>query len=108
MSKQEQLFDALTKSTASAVNRRQAVRGIAAGLGGVFLALAGGGAAFAAPRTCVVCDCGTGQPCNVKLTQCQETRGFPANVVCQDFCTKHGQRLCGTGEPFHCPQGCTT
>lgn len=105
MSKQ-QFFDDLTKSTAKAVDRRQAVRGIAAGLGGVFLALAGGGAAFAAPRTCVICQCGTGQPCNVKLTQCQETRAFSADVTCADFCEKQGQRLCGTGSPFHCPQGC--
>lgn len=106
MSKQEQLFDALTKSTANAVSRRQAVRGIAAGLGGMFLALAGGGAAFAAPRTCVICECGTGRPCNVKLTQCQETRAFSAQVTCQDFCQRAGQNLCGTGSPFHCPHGC--
>jgi hypothetical protein len=106
MSKQEQLFDALTKSTASAVSRRQAVRGIAAGLGGMFLVLAGARTAFADPQTCVVCECGTGRPCNVKLTQCTPTRGFSAEATCQNFCQKQGQHLCGAGEAFHCPRGC--
>ena len=99
-------FDALARRAAEAVNRRQALRGIAAGLGGALLTLVGVRTAFADPRTCVVCQCGTGNPCNVKLEQCQEVRGFPADVTCRNFCTRAGQRLCGTGSPFHCPRGC--
>lgn len=102
----DQLFDALTKGAANSVNRRQALRGLAAGLGGAMLALVPIGALHADPKTCVICQCGTGKPCNVKLEQCQEVRGFSADVTCQDFCTRNGQRLCGTGSPFHCPQGC--
>ena len=99
-------FDLLAKSTAKAVNRRQVVRGLAAGLGGALLTMVGARTAHADPRTCVVCQCGTGRPCNVKLTQCQETRGFSAEVTCQDFCAHTGQDLCGTGSPYHCPRGC--
>ena len=102
----DSIFDTLAKCTAKAVNRRQAVRGLAAGLGGVLLTLVGARPAHADPQTCVICQCGTGRPCNVKLEQCQETRGFPAEVVCQDFCARAGQNLCGAGSPFHCPHGC--
>ena len=99
-------FDLLTKSTAKAMNRRQVMRGLAAGLGGVFLTMIGARTAHADPRTCTVCQCGTGRPCNVKLTQCQEVRGFSAEVTCQEFCAHTGQNLCGAGSPFHCPHGC--
>ncbi|HEX6533400.1 MAG TPA: hypothetical protein VF041_02315 [Gemmatimonadaceae bacterium] len=100
-------FDDLTKSTAKAVTRRQTLRGLAAVFGGALLTSIAGKTAFAAPRTCVICQCGTGRPCNVKLTQCQETRGFSSEVTCRDFCQRNGQNLCGTGSPFHCPQGCS-
>jgi hypothetical protein len=101
-------LDALAKGLAEErISRGGALKRMGAALVGGLLASIPV-AAFAAPRTCVVCQCGTGRPCNVKLTQCQETRGFPATTVCQDFCTRAGQNLCGTGSPFHCPQGCTT
>ena len=99
-------FDRLAKSMSSAVNRRQALRGLGATLGGAVLTMVSARIARADPRTCVVCQCGTGRPCNVKLTQCQETRGFSAEVTCQDFCAHTGQDLCGVGSPFHCPHGC--
>jgi len=99
-------FDRLTKSMSAAVTRRQALRGLAATLGGVVLTAISARVARADPRTCVVCQCGTGRPCNVKLNQCQETRGFSAEVTCQDFCAHAGQDLCGAGSAFHCPHGC--
>jgi hypothetical protein len=100
-------FDALSKLTAKSVTRRQSLLGLGAALGGAFLSSLGAGRAFAAaPETCVICECGTGNPCNVKSEQCQEVRAFSANVTCANFCRAHGQRLCGTGSPFHCPHGC--
>jgi hypothetical protein len=101
----EERIDDLSRQLGRGMSRRKALALAGAALGGTFAMVTG--RAQAAPRTCVVCQCGTGQPCNVKLEQCQETRGFPATTVCQDFCQRAGQRLCGTGSPFHCPQGCT-
>jgi hypothetical protein len=100
----EEKIDGLSKDLGLGVSRRKALALLGAGLGGAFALLTG--RAQAAPRTCVICQCGTGRPCNVKLTQCQETRGFSADVTCTDFCERAGQQLCGTGSPFHCPQGC--
>ena len=96
-------IDAKDQTTHCHVRRVQIY---AAGLGGALLTMVGARTAHADPRTCVVCQCGTGRPCNVKLTQCQETRGFSAEVTCQDFCAHTGQDLCGTGSPYHCPRGC--
>ena len=101
----EERIDNLTKDLGRGVSRRKALGLMGAAMGGAFAVLTG--RAQAAPRTCVVCQCGTGRPCNVKTEQCQETRGFPAGTVCRDFCERAGQRLCGAGSPFHCPQGCS-
>ena len=100
------LLDRLAKSTAKAVNRRQAMRGLAAGLGGALLALVGARTALADPRTCVLCACGTGQPCNVKATSCAEVRAFPAETTCEQACARQNLHLCSAGEAFHCPHGC--
>ena len=99
-------FDALAKHTAKAVNRRQAMRGLAAALGGAMLTLVGARTALADPRTCVLCACGTGQPCNVKQSFCQEVRAFPAETTCEQACAKQNLHLCSAGEAFHCPHGC--
>jgi hypothetical protein len=96
----------LTKSTAKAVNRRQALRGLAVGLGGAALGLIGVRAAYADPQTCVLCACGTGRPCNVKATSCAEVRAFPAETTCEQACAKQNLHLCSAGEAFHCPHGC--
>src|ERR671932_2766957 len=99
-------FDALTKSTAKAVNRRKALLGLAAGMGGALLALVGGTtASFAAPQTCVTCICGVGRPCNPKSTTCTEVRGFSAEQSCSQACARQNQNLCGLGNSFHCPHG---
>ena len=102
----DSFFDMLAKSTAKAVDRRQALRGLAAGLGGVALALVGVRGAYADPRTCVLCACGTGRPCNVKETLCTEVRAFPAETTCEQVCTRQNLHLCSAGEAFHCPHGC--
>src|SRR5215212_1950422 len=99
-------LDALAKGLAEErISRGSALKRVGAILLGGLLA-ASPAAAFAAPQTCVVCQCGTGNPCNVKTTQCQQVRGFSAEVTCQNFCERRSQRLCGTGSPFHCPHGC--
>ena len=99
-------FDALTRTAAKATNRREILRGLAALVGGGVLAFVGGTRAAAAPRTCVVCTCGTGRPCNPKSTTCTEVRAFPAEATCQEACERRGQNLCNTGNSFHCPRGC--
>jgi hypothetical protein len=102
----EERFDRLAKGLAEGMPRRRALKLLAAGIGAATVGLLTG-TAGAAPRTCVVCQCGTGNPCNVKVTQCQEVRGFPAETTCQNFCTSKSQNLCGVGSPFHCPHGCS-
>jgi hypothetical protein len=102
----DSFFDMLAKSTAKAVDRRQALRGIAAALGGAALTLVGARTARADPQTCVICACGTGRPCNVKEMTCTELRGFPAETTCEEVCTRQNLHLCSAGEAFHCPHGC--
>jgi hypothetical protein len=104
----ESFFDMLAKSTAKAVNRRQALRGLAVGLGGAALALVGVRTAHAAPpQTCVICACGTGRPCNVKEMTCTELREFPGpETACEEACTRQNLHVCSAGEAFHCPHGC--
>jgi hypothetical protein len=100
-------FDALSKLAAKSVSRRDTLRGMAAVLGGALLAAVGGSRAFAAaPKTCVTCSCGTGRPCNVKESFCQEVRGFSAEQTCEEACTRENLNLCGAGQAFHCPKGC--
>src|ERR671933_2849628 len=90
-------FDALTKSTATAVTRRKALLGLAAGLGGALLTAVTGTTALAAPQTCVTCICGVGRPCNPKSTTCTEVRGFSAEESCTAACARQNQSLCGMG-----------
>jgi hypothetical protein len=98
-------FDNLAKGLAKGMPRRRALRLLAASIGAGVLALLPG-TAGAAPRTCVTCICGTGRPCNPKSTTCAEVRGFSAEQTCTQACERAGQRLCGLGNAFHCPQGC--
>jgi hypothetical protein len=99
-------FDALTKSAAKSVTRRQTLLSLTTGLGAMLFALFGASTAFAAPQTCVTCTCGTGRPCNPKSTVCTEVRGFPADQTCAQACQRNGQNLCSTGNAFHCAKGC--
>jgi hypothetical protein len=105
-------FDTLSKLASKSASRRQTLRAIAAGLGGVFLStLLGGRTAFAAaPRTCASCICGKGKPCNAKGgATCTEftPRQFPdAEAACTAACQQQGKFNCGGATQFHCPQGC--
>jgi hypothetical protein len=88
------------------VSRGRALKLFAAGLAATAF---GGltGTASAAPRTCVVCRCGTGNPCNVKEEFCTEVRRFPAETTCANACSRRNLRLCGAGQTFHCrPRTC--
>jgi hypothetical protein len=100
-------FDALAKSAAKSVNRRQMLLSLRTGLGAMLFALFGASTAFAqGPQTCVTCTCGTGKPCNPRSTVCTEVRGFPADQTCSQACARKGQNLCSTGTAYHCPKGC--
>jgi hypothetical protein len=102
-------FDALSKLAAKSVNRRDTLRGMAAVLGGALLAAVGGKSAFAMPpRSCALCTCGVGKPCNPKSQCCVEVgKGFPSAAdQCSARCTEAGFFFCGAGSQFHCPQGC--
>ncbi|HEU4697697.1 MAG TPA: hypothetical protein VFS40_00805 [Gemmatimonadales bacterium] len=102
-------FDALSKLAARSVTRRQTLGGLAAMLGGAFLASVTGGRAFAAaPQTCVTCTCGVGNPCNARLECCAVLgKQFPtAQDACSNKCSEHGFKFCGSGSEFHCPRGC--
>jgi hypothetical protein len=103
-------LDALAKGLAEEqISRGAALKRVGAALVGGLLASIPV-AAFAAPRTCATCSCGTGRPCNEKATFCVEVgRGFPsAQDQCSARCTQAGFKFCGAGTQFHCPQGCTT
>jgi hypothetical protein len=102
----EERFDLLTRGLAKSTSRRQALKLVGGLVGGSALALFAPGRASAAPQTCVVCQCGTGKPCNVKSSFCTEVRGFPAEQTCSQACAKKGQNLCSAGQAFHCPHGC--
>jgi hypothetical protein len=103
----EDRFDRLAEKLARArVSRRQMLRGMGLGVAGGMLAWAAPRVALADPRTCVICACGTGRPCNVKETFCAEVRGFPAEQTCEKACSKKNLNLCNAGEAFHCPHGC--
>jgi hypothetical protein len=95
-------FDALTRNAGKSWTRRQTLFGFAAALSAALF----GGTAFAAPQACVTCVCGTGRPCNPKSSTCTETRGFAADVACEQECARKGQNLCSAGNAFHCPRGC--
>ena len=102
-------FDALSKLAAKSVTRRDTVRGMVAALGGALLAAVGAKGAFAmAPRSCALCTCGVGRPCNPKTQCCVEVgRGFPsAEDQCSGRCAEAGFKFCGAGSQFHCAQGC--
>ena len=99
-------FDSIVKSFGSGASRRGVVRGAAAAaLGALGL---GGGRAAAAPRSCAICTCGVGRPCNPKQQFCVEVgRGFPsAQDQCSARCAQGGFKFCGAGSQFHCPRGC--
>ena len=98
-------FDNLAKGLAKGMPRRRALRLMAASIGAATLALLPG-TAGAAPRTCVTCVCGTGNPCNPKSTTCTEVRAFPPETTCEQACAKKNQNLCSAGNSFHCPHGC--
>jgi hypothetical protein len=97
-------FDSMSKEMAQGIPRRKALKLAAAALGGTTFALLTGGRAQAAPRTCVTCLYGTGNPCNVKQSSCTEVRSFPADQSCPS--PPGNLRFCGTGQTFHCPHGC--
>lgn len=100
----EKLLDRMSRGMAQATTRRQALKAMGAGLAGsaLFASTAG-----AAPRTCVTCSCGTGNPCNVKSTQCTVVRAFEDDITaCQQACAKKNQDFCGPFQAFHCPHGC--
>jgi hypothetical protein len=99
----ESKLEQLSRRMGQATSRRQALKIMGAGLAGSALFAR---SASAAPRTCVTCICGTGRPCNPKSTTCTEVRGFSAEQSCTQACERAGQRLCGLGNSFHCPQGC--
>jgi hypothetical protein len=100
-------FDSLAKGLAQGgMSRRKSLKLAAASIAGAAAGLLLSGRASAAPRTCVTCICGTGQPCNPKSTTCTEVRAFPANDECSAACARKNQNLCGLGQTFHCPQGC--
>jgi hypothetical protein len=102
----EDKFDQLARGLAKTTSRRQALKVVGAMVGGTAAALLIPGRAAADPQTCVVCNCGTGKPCNVKSSFCTEVRGFPAEQTCSGACAKQGQKLCSAGQAFHCPHGC--
>ena len=99
-------LDQLSRRMGTATSRRQALKIFGAGLAGTAGSALFARSAMAAPRTCVTCICGTGRPCNPKSTTCTEVRGFSAEQSCTAACESAGQRLCGLGNSFHCPQGC--
>ena len=92
-------FDSLTKIAGRSLSRRQTLFGLAAALGGALFS----SSVWAAPRTCRTCMCGTGNPCNPKVSRCLET-----GQSCSQFCaSQNGNlRVCGQGNVYHCPQGC--
>jgi hypothetical protein len=99
-------LDSLAKELAEErISRGAALKRVGAALLGGMLASIPV-AAFAAPQTCVTCNCGTGNPCNVKSSFCTEIRAFPAETTCANACRKKGQKLCSAGQSFHCPHGC--
>jgi hypothetical protein len=100
-------FDELTKALATGTSRRRVLKALAATVAGGAVMAIGSGVARADPQTCVVCQCGTGNPCNVKSTFCTEVRGFPAEETCANACAKKGQNLCSAGQAYHCPRGCS-
>jgi hypothetical protein len=101
-------LDALAKELAEErISRGKALKRLGAALLGGSLLAVFPGVASAAPRTCVECRCGVGNPCNVKEEFCQEIREFPAGQTCQNACSRRNLRLCGTGTAFHCrPRTC--
>jgi hypothetical protein len=101
----EDNFDRLSKGLAQGMSRGRAIKLVAASVGATMLA-AFTGRASAAPRLCRTCQFGTGRPCNVKRTQCTETRGFPSPEAACAPLTQPGEKFCGAGQQFHCPSGC--
>jgi hypothetical protein len=100
----EERIDRLSRELAEGMSRRKALGLMGAAVGGTFALMTG--RAQAAPRTCVTCAFGTGRPCNVKRTECTELRGFPSPEEACAPLTQPGEKFCGAGTQFHCPQGC--
>jgi hypothetical protein len=100
-------LDTLAKDLAEGrVSRRGMLKWLGGALLGGSLLTAFSGAALAAPQTCVTCNCGTGNPCNMKSSFCTEVRAFPADTTCAQACAKKNQNLCSAGQSFYCPHGC--
>jgi hypothetical protein len=100
----EERIDRLSRDLAQGMSRRKALGLMGAAVGGTFALLTG--RAQADPRTCITCSFGVGQPCNVKRTECTEVRGFPSPEQACAPLTRPGEKFCGAGNQFHCPQGC--
>jgi len=100
-------LDALAKGLAEEqISRGTALKRVGATLLGGLLASIPV-AAFAAPRICLTCACGVGQPCNVKSQVCTEQRGFPSqDAACAAACNQAGFKFCGGVVQTHCPKGC--